>query len=97
MVNEYGMKDLSPSSMMDLLERMYNDVELASKYEWNATRRQTATPPKAHLHNKGYLCLAASETFEEKDCHGVEHIRPLKDLDVTSMFEEFIANWIKIE
>lgn len=51
LVNEYGMKDLSPSSMMDLLERMYNDVELASKYEWNATRRQSPTPPKASLHN----------------------------------------------
>ena len=88
------MKDLSPSSMADFLERMYNDADLASQYEWNASRRQTAAPPKANLHAKKYLCLGSSETFEKKDCMGSEHIRPLKDLDVTSMFEEFIANWI---
>jgi len=97
LVNEYGMKDLSPSSMMDFLERMYNDVELASKYEWNKSRRHSPTPPKAKLHDQNYLCLAASETFEAKDCYGAEHIRPLKDLDIVSIFEEFIANWIKIE
>jgi len=45
------MKDLSPSSMMDFLERMYNDVELASKYEWNRSRRQTPISPVAKLHD----------------------------------------------
>jgi len=51
LLNEYGMKDLSPSSMMDFFERMYNDVELANKYDWNANRKVPAMKPNATLHN----------------------------------------------
>ena len=32
-LNEYGLKDLSPDSMSGLLNRMYNDKNLATKYE----------------------------------------------------------------
>ena len=36
---EYGLKDMSPSSMLDLTKRLYNDAELASQYEWNRARQ----------------------------------------------------------
>ena len=35
LLKEYDMPDLSPSSVLDLINRMYNDVDLASQYEWN--------------------------------------------------------------
>lgn len=53
MVNEYKVEDMSPSSMKDLLGRMYNDVDLASLYEWNSNRRGGIGSPKptAKLHD----------------------------------------------
>jgi hypothetical protein len=38
-VKEYDLKDMSPSSVKDFTERMYNNADLASQYEWNANRR----------------------------------------------------------
>ena len=97
LLKEYSLPDLSPSSMLEFTRRLYNDTTLASQYEWNKNRRTAENPPKTRLHDKSYLCLAASETFESHDCYGTPHIQPLKNLSVTSMFEEFIANWIEIE
>lgn len=54
-IKEYGLKDLSPSSMKDLANRMYNDVDLASEYKWNMNRRPGAKP-KIPLHNKMFKC-----------------------------------------
>jgi hypothetical protein len=82
LIKEYGMKDMSPSSMMDLFTRMTNDDELAMKYEWNKSRRQTPTPPTNKKHWSKYLCLAASETFEKKDCYGKEHIEPFYEFNM---------------
>jgi hypothetical protein len=39
LLEEYSMPDLSPNSVKDLIDRMYNDIDLASQYEWNAKRR----------------------------------------------------------
>uniref|UniRef100_A0A7S3IM91 Uncharacterized protein n=1 Tax=Strombidium inclinatum TaxID=197538 RepID=A0A7S3IM91_9SPIT len=97
-LTEYGLDDLSPSSMKEFTERMYNDVDLASQYEWNMNRRggTPSVKPKAKLHNKSYLCLQASETFEKKDCEGHPHIN-LKSGDLTDFFEYFIADWIQVD
>lgn len=48
---EYSLPDLSPSSMLDFTKRMYSDVELANKYEWNKDRRPDGPKPKASLHD----------------------------------------------
>ena len=42
---EYGLKDMSPSSMLDLTKRLYNDAELASQYEWNRARQAQLPKP----------------------------------------------------
>ena len=74
---------------------MYNDVTVASQYEWNKNRR--ATPkPKAKLHSKSYKCLQGSETFEIKDCEGKPHIN-LKSKNVKDFMEYFISDWIKVD
>jgi len=44
MVKEYGLEDLSPASMKDFAERMYNDTTLASLYQWNKSRRNGPEP-----------------------------------------------------
>lgn len=47
MIKEYNLKDMSPSSMLDLTERIYSDQETASQYAWNRIRRggvDTARP-----------------------------------------------------
>lgn len=97
-VKEYGLKDLSPSSIKEFTERMYNNSDLASLYEWNSNRRggEPSVKPHAKEHNIKYLCLQTSEAFEEKDCKNEPHIN-LKSLDLTSFFEYFIGDWIEIK
>lgn len=41
---EYDLKDLSPSSMLDFTQRMYNDADLASQYLWNQKRQAGPKP-----------------------------------------------------
>lgn len=95
--DEYQLKDLSPASMQELANRMYNDVDLAAQFEWNSNRRggAGAVKPSAKLHDQDYLCMQTSETFERKDCYGQPHIH-LSFSDTTSMFEYFIGNWITV-
>jgi hypothetical protein len=95
MLEEYSIKDMSPSNMKDFTERMYNDPELGGLYNWNRDRRGSArtTPP---LHDNSFLCLQATETFEKDDCYGSPHIQPISSLDVTSYFEMLIADWITL-
>lgn len=91
---EYSLEDLSPASMKELTNRMYNNVDVAALYEWNSDRRGSPKPSPT-LHNQKYLCMQTSETFERKDCFGQPHIH-LSLSDTTSMFEYFIANWITV-
>jgi len=35
MLNQYQLTDLSPSSMKNFTERMYQDGSLASQFDWN--------------------------------------------------------------
>jgi len=93
-LEEYGLKDMSPSSMKDLTERFFDDSDLASQYEWN-TRRRAASKPAIKRHQKKYLCMQASETFEQKDCTGSPHIN-LGSLNPTDYLEYFIADWIQV-
>lgn len=87
---------MSPSSILDFTQRLYNDLDLANKYEWNTIRRGGATNPnKAKLHDKKYECMNSSETFEKKDCLGEKHVN-LESLTSTDFFEFLIANWITV-
>ena len=57
------MTDLSPASVTDFIDRMYNDGDLESLYEWNSERRGGPRPaPK--LHSNSVKCLVTSETYE---------------------------------
>ena len=97
MVEEYSLEDMSPSSMKNLTERLYNDVDLASQYDWNRIRRggEPNTRPTAKLHDLRYLGLQASETFELKDIMKEKHI-DLKHPDISTFFEYLIGNWINV-
>ena len=71
--DEYGLTDLSPSSMLEFTQRMYDDAELASQYLWNQGRRG-GEKPQAKVNDKQFLCLNSSEVFELKDCEGAPDI-----------------------
>lgn len=43
-LEEYGLKDLSPSSLLDLSERFLTDVDLALQFSWNEKRRFGTRP-----------------------------------------------------
>ena len=93
MVKEYGLDDLSPNSMMNFAERMYNDTNLASLYQWNKSRRN-GKEPVAKLHDQQYLCMLTSESFEENECNG----KPDIDMkSTTGLFDYIISNWIDIK
>lgn len=66
-VKEYDMEDLSPASMTDFINRMYNDKTLESLYAWNAYRRG-GERSAGSLHSSSIKCLTSSETYEKKDC-----------------------------
>ena len=68
--DEYQLDDLRPSNLLNFTKRMYNDGDLASQYEWNKARRGNPTRPKVNKNDKNYLCLSASEVFEQRDCLG---------------------------
>ena len=61
-IGEYGLADLSPSSMKKLSERMYNDSELASLYLWNLNRRGTERPV-AKINDLQFKCLVTTEEY----------------------------------
>lgn len=43
-LSEYGLKDLSPSSMLDLSKRFLEDEQLAKDFYWNEFRRYGTEP-----------------------------------------------------
>lgn len=45
--SEYGLTDMSPSSMLEFTKNLYEDVELASQYEWNRGRQASNPRPVA--------------------------------------------------
>jgi len=98
MIKEYNLKDMSPSSMLDLTERIYSDQETASQYAWNRIRRggvDTARPV-AKVRDAVQRCyLQASEAFERKECEGKKPI-DLEHPDLTTFFEYAIGNWVDI-
>ena len=54
-VSEYKMKDMSPSSILDLTSRMTTDGELTAQYLWNRVR-QAGSRPNPQLADKGMVC-----------------------------------------
>lgn len=92
---EYDLEDLSPSSMLALSQRLYEDADLASLYNWNKARRARERPGP-DLHNIDFKCMTASETFQDKDCRGQQHINPDKR-DTISDLETLVGKWVKVE
>ena len=96
MIKEYGLDDLSPSSMLDLSDRMFEDAALVEQYQWNSVRRAGAKP-SAKVHDHVLKCfIQSTETFENDDCIGRAHTLPLKSLDQRSLMEDAISNWILV-
>lgn len=91
---EYGLADLSPTTMLQFTKRMYDDAELASQYLWNQGRRG-GPKPQANVNDKRFLCRNSSEIFELKDCEGLPDIS-LKGGDTADWFNLLIANWIEL-
>ena len=62
-LDTYHLKDLSPSSMLELSESFLVDDELASLFEWNKYRQARPRPTSV---NKGNLhCNTASSEMHE--------------------------------
>lgn len=93
--DEYGLKDLSPSSMLDFTQRMVQDTDLASQYLWNR-KRQAGTKPESNQGDAQFTCLNSSEIFELRDCQGQPDIH-LKGGNGDDWFNFLIANWILVE
>lgn len=93
--DEYQLDDLRPSNLLDFTKRMYNNATLATQYEWNKSRRGNSTKPEVQVHDKNYLCLSASEVFEQKDCLGQKEIN-LRSFSNTDYFNYLIGNWITV-
>jgi len=48
------------------------------------------------MHQQRYLCMQASETFEQKDCFGSPHIDILSP-SLPEFLEYLIGDWIKVK
>ena len=92
---EYKLDDLRPSNLLDFTKRMFNDASLASQYEWNKSRRGPVARPDVKQYDKNYLCLSASEIFEQRDCLGEKDI-DLKSFSNTDFFNYLMGNWVNI-
>ena len=66
LIDEYNLKDLSPSSMLDLTNRLYKDYDLETKFEMNWNRG--GIPLEPHSHSIYYKCLATSDEHELTNC-----------------------------
>lgn len=98
MLKEYNLEDMSPSSMLALTERIFNEQEVASQYSWNRNRRGGGSPlrPVAALHDVEQKCrLQSSEDFELKDCKGKKHIDLLHP-DLNTFSDWVIGNWVNV-
>jgi len=92
-LSEYNLKDLSPNSMAGLAQRLYEDEDLAQRYENNRYKRGTGAP-KAVLNDQKYKCLLKTESFESKECMG-KNPKSLKNPD--NFFEILAGPWIATE
>jgi len=61
--------------MLDFTERMFNNVELASLYEWNKGRRGDIRPV-VELNDLSYKCMSFTLDYDYRECLG------LPDLDL---------------
>ena len=52
----YSLKDLSPDSVSNLLDRLYNSEHLATLYEQNRFKQAEPQNHKGKLHNMKYKC-----------------------------------------
>jgi len=66
-LTEYGLKDLSPSSLLELSERFRTDEELAKQFKWNETRRY-GDKPESVDQLALYCITSTSEMHEYHDC-----------------------------
>jgi hypothetical protein len=66
-LQEYGLKDLSPSSMKDLSNRFLEDEDLARLFEWNKFR-QYGEEPTSVDQLKMHCETGTSEQHELHEC-----------------------------
>lgn len=66
----YGLKDLSPKSMLELSERIRDDFDTAAEFDWNLHAQHGKKPTSAdQINQKELYCqVSTSEMWENHDC-----------------------------
>ena len=95
-LTEYGLKDLSPDSMSNLLDKFYNSKTMATQYEQNRYKRAESDKHIGTVNNRKYKCQKASESYEEMECNGTKPGFDFKNISLTMVFEALIPSWITI-
>ena len=75
--SEYGLADMSPSSVKDLLSRFGSDAGLYNRYNWNRNSRGSDMPTKK-TGDVGYVCSAFIDPVERHKCINERHRGRLK-------------------
>jgi hypothetical protein len=99
-LTEYGLTDMSPSSLLDLSKRFKTDMDLATQFKWNEGRRYGERP--ASVDQVALYCLtASSEMHEYHECmenggnptspYGL----PYSLFTLRGFADHMVGNWIK--
>ena len=98
----YKMADMSPTSFMDLSNRIKTDKDLAAQWEWNELGRAFSPPATKDLKQIEDFCLTvSSESHEHGDCiaSGGDKIgsfgSSLKLASMGGIIDRLIGSWIK--
>jgi len=100
-LSEYGLKDLSPSSMKDLSDRFLTDSDLARQFMWNEFR-QYGTKPESVNQLKLHCETGTSEMHELHECMvtgGSQRSKLGLSYDpwtIVGLSDALIGNWIDI-
>lgn len=92
---EYGMKDLSPDSFLELAERIKIDQVTANKFSWNEIRRKGDEPTEADKLAL-YCDLSSTETWEKDYCLG-KNPSDFRHNPAEAFVDYIVGNWINIE
>lgn len=94
----YGLKDLSPASMLDLSERFKTDQDLAITYNWNRNRQYGTRPTSANGVDT-FCYTSTSEMYQHTNClnqHSTQNGINFKGLSGQIIADWLIGNWITI-
>lgn len=95
-LSEYGLKDLSPASLDDLVNRMKDDEALALKYKANSRLAYEASNDSCDAGCRhGLWCkVRHSLNWSTADCNGSPHIDFKNDFE-DAFLETTMAGWIQ--